>query len=116
MRHGLRLLGTFVAVLAAAPTAHAYVYWSVSGNSDGTTLGRADLDGSGVNHSFVTGTKGPEGIVVYGSHVYWTNTQTNSIGRANLNGTGANASFIPNATHAFSGTPLPFGLATDGTY
>jgi PASTA domain len=116
MRHGLRL-GIVLALLAAAPAAHAYVYWTNIGpgiSNNGTTLGRADLDGSGVTHSLVTSAAAPDGMVVYASRLYWANTKSNSIGRANLNGSNTNPAFIPNATSGNS--VIPTQLATDGTY
>jgi hypothetical protein len=101
-----------VACLIAAP-AQAYVYWTVSGNGQsGTGIGRADQDGSSVNHAFVSGASGPTGIVTDGAHIYWANSQTNSIGRANLDGSAADPTFIPNAT---TGSGLPTGVAVDGS-
>jgi hypothetical protein len=60
----------------------------------GTTIGRANLDGTGVDQSFITGAESPGGVAVDGSHVYWTNELGDSIGRANLDGTGVDQSFI----------------------
>jgi virginiamycin B lyase len=81
------------------------VYWS---NYDPDTIGRANLDGTGDNPSFITGASGPQGVAVDGSHVYWTNV-TGAIGRANLDGTGANHSFITGASE-------PEGVAVDGSH
>jgi len=94
---------------AAAPAAHAYVYWTHRGGGTGTTLGRANLDGTGANESFIAGAKGPVGIAVDGSYVYWANTFSTTIGRAKLDGTGPNQSFITGATN-------PCGVAVDGSY
>jgi hypothetical protein len=99
-------------------TAQAYVYWTDNGPglaSNGSTLGRADEDGSGVTHSFITGAGAPGGIAVNGSYVYWADTQQQSIGRANLDGSGAEAAFIPNATGVGASTS-PTDVALDGTY
>ena len=52
------------------------------------------LDGSGVDQSFITGASGPVGLTVDGSHVYWANFNINRIGRANVDGSGADQSFI----------------------
>jgi hypothetical protein len=107
-----------VAALAAcAPAASAYLYWTDNGpglSSTGTTVGRANLDGSGVASSLVTTSPGPGGIVSDGSHVYWVNDNAGvySIGRANLDGSGANLTFIAGA--AMSGGA--FAVTTDGTY
>jgi hypothetical protein len=95
-----------------AAAANAYIYWTVSGVSGngGTMLGRADLDASGITHSFVSGLSDPSVIAVDGSYIYWSNYATNSIGRANLNGTGSDPSWIPNVS------PPASGLAVDGSY
>jgi virginiamycin B lyase len=93
-----------------------HVYW---GNGGGTTIGRANLDGSGVNQSFITAASSPNGVAVDGAHVYWANvyqvpgTQEfpGTIGRANLDGTGANQSLITGANNpkgvAVDALPLP---------
>ena len=65
------------------------------------TIGRANLDGTGVNQNFITGASDPNGVAVDANHVYWANYVTNAIGRANLDGTGVNQSFITGAS------PLP---------
>jgi hypothetical protein len=63
-----RLLA-FAAALAvivsgwAAAQADAFVY------RGSTTIGRANLDGTGVNHGFVTGTSFPLGIAAGGQFV-----------------------------------------------
>jgi hypothetical protein len=65
------------------------------------TIGRANLDGTGVNRRFITGVTNGCGIAVVGGHIYWTNSGfadsrhvRNAIGRANLDGTGVNQRFI----------------------
>ena len=90
-----------------------YVYWTnyVYKESAGGTIGRAKLDGTGVNQSFLGGDLGdfnPAGVTVAAGHIYWSNTCMNSsdrntIGRANLDGTGVNRSLI-------SGANNPIGL------
>ena len=72
------------------------------------TIGRANLDGTGVNQSFITGVSNAVGIAVDGTYVYWTQTAggTSTIGRANLDGTGVNQNFITVAGG-------PYGLAVD---
>lgn len=85
-------------------------------------VGRADLDGSNVDDSFITGGSGPCGFAVDSQFVYWANNASGTIGRANLDGTGVDQTFIPNAgafacgvavddahiywTNAFVGTTL----------
>jgi hypothetical protein len=84
--------------------ADAYVYWA----SSTTGIGRANLDGSSANSSFVSDFSGPVGVAVDGSRVYWANHGT-TVGRANLDGSGINESFI-------GGANSPEGVAVDGSH
>jgi streptogramin lyase len=93
---------TAAACLLFVPPADAYVYW---GASDGDAIGRANLDGSGVDQSLIAASN-PHGVAVDGQHIYWDDDDTNAIGRANLDGTGANPSFITGASD-------PRGVAVD---
>jgi virginiamycin B lyase len=83
-----------------------HVYWASAG---GLAIGRANLDGSGVERNFIVGAARPCGVAVDGSHVYWANSLGNSIGRANLDGTGVEESFI-------TGAAEPCGVAVDGSH
>ncbi len=76
-----------------------HVYWA---NSSIGTLGRANLDGSSPDQSFITGASQPHGVAVDTQHVYWANLDVNTIGRANIDGTGANESFITSTTSPVS--------------
>lgn len=95
-----------------------HIYWSNAGfdchgpvvnGCDGTTIGRANLDGTGVNQSFITGADTPGHIAVDRNYIYWSNFNGNTIGRATLDGTGVNQSFIATAVS-------PSGVAVDATY
>jgi Calx-beta domain len=84
--------------LALAPRAGAAVYW---GNAvgpvfglPGTTIGRANNDGTGINQNFIGGASTPSAVAVDAAHVYWLNDDDRSIGRANLDGTGVNQRFL----------------------
>jgi hypothetical protein len=84
-----------VALLALAPpaVAHArgHIYWT-TGSGD---IGRANLDGTGVNRHFIKGAAvSPGAITVHGRHIYWADTNRDTIGRANLDGTGVNRTFL----------------------
>ena len=85
-----------------------YIYWTNNAESRRPTpIGRANLDGTGVNKRFITGAKAGCGIAVVGGHIYWTNagfTDRPAIGRANLDGTGVNHRFIRTAG-------IPCGIA-----
>ena len=88
--------------LTGTGAAACCIYWTDQGTN---TIGRANLDGTGANLSFITtGANEPAEVAVDGSHIYWANQNTGAIGRANLDGTGANQSFITGAT-------FPFGVA-----
>ena len=75
--------------------AEKYIYWTNAAEGGKTEpIGRANIDGTGVNKRFITGV--PNGfcaIAVAGGHIYWTNGRF--LGRANLDGTGLNRRFIP---------------------
>ena len=99
----------FAAVIAAEAQAH--VYWTARGNTTGSTVGRANLDGTGANPAFIGGASGPVGVAVSRSFIYWANTFSSggTIGRANLDGSGVNQSFI-------AGAKLPCGVAVDAAH
>ncbi len=78
-----------------------FIYWT-----SGSTIGRANLDGTDANPSFISGASGAGGVAVDDKFIYWANS-TGTIGRANLDGTGANQSFITGLV----GNPK--GLAVD---
>jgi hypothetical protein len=81
-----------------------HIYWTTYNG----TIGRADLDGSNVDQSFIT-TNAPQAvdIVVDGGHIYWLDErpgQSNSaIGRAGLDGSNVDPSFITTAGHDVDG-------------
>ena len=84
-----------------APRANAFVYWSQR-----NAVGRANLDGSNVDQSFITGADTPDAVAVDGQHLYWANTATGAIGRAGLDSSNVDQNFI-------NGAENPLGLAVD---
>ena len=84
-----------------------HIYWA--NNMQGSTIGRADLDGGNVDNSFIPGATDPEGVAVDGSHIYWGNYGAGMIGRANLNGSGPQQNFV-------TGADGPTGIALDGQH
>jgi hypothetical protein len=84
-----------------------HIYWT---NPTGS-IGRANVDGTGKDASFITGlqTGFPEGMAVDGNYIYWANL-SQGIGRANLDGTGVNESFISGVQ------PGPVDVAVDGNH
>jgi virginiamycin B lyase len=100
-----------VLMLAFAPRAGAFVYWTnFDDGGAGTSVARAGLDGSGLNTTFVRGGS-PSlcGVAVDAAHLYWTNLENGTIGRANLDGSAVNQSFI-------RGAISPCGVAVDGAH
>lgn len=81
----------------------AHIYWTSGENR----IGRANLDGTGVDVDFIAGLDSPRTVAVNGSHIFWTNNGTGSIGRANLDGSNPNGSFV-------TGAHSPVGLAVGG--
>ena len=83
-----------------------HIYWA---NANNDTIGRANLDGTGMNQSFIAGVSAPTGLAVDGSYIYWTDYLGNTIGRANLDSTGVNQSFITggNQPEGFAIAPVP---------
>jgi virginiamycin B lyase len=99
----LAVVGTVTGACCWAAQASAYVYWT--NDTDGT-VARANLDGSGVNQSFITGANaGNDTVAVDGHHIYWTNTN-GTIGRANLDGSATNQSFITGASAESAGVTV----------
>jgi hypothetical protein len=88
-------IGVLAALLAVASTADAFVYW---GNNSGGTIGRAELEGGGVEQSFIPLPAGsqPCGVVVDGDHIFWADG-VSKIGRAKIDGTDVDPSFITGA-------------------
>ena len=64
----------------------SYIYWA---DMDADTIGRANLNGSGVNESFIGGAYDPLGVAVDARPTATSTGRTlnGTIGRANLNGT-----------------------------
>ncbi len=85
-----------------------HIYWA-----SGSTIGRANLNGTEVEPNFITNLTTPCGVAVDSAHIYWTNSQFppggTTIGRANLDGTGVNPSFI-------SGLTAAMRIAVDGSH
>jgi virginiamycin B lyase len=107
VRYRLALLAIPIAIVAltVVPSAGAFVYW---GNT-GSTIGRANNDGSGVNQGFITGANQPCGIAVDASHLFWNNDADGTFGRANVDGSGV-------TQNLFSGGDNPCGIAVDASH
>lgn len=102
---GVALFGVLALAGTLPSEAGAFVYWVNNGSA---TIGRANLDGTNVDQSFITGAT-PCGVAVDGAHIYWGTGSGNTIGRANLDGTGANQGFITSAGYTCA-------VAVDGAH
>ena len=91
----------------------SHVFWVNRGDPSAVTtshIGRANLNGTGVNQKFIPNI-GMEacGVDVNGTHIFWGNAFVQgvagggTIGRANLNGSGADPDFIDNQGGAVCG-------------
>ena len=105
-RHAISIGAIIVLCLLFVTSAEAHVYWT---NNADTTVGRANLDGTGVNQSLISGGFNPCGAAVDGAHLYWGNIGAGTIGRANLDGSGADQSFIGDQVG-------PCGVAVDAAH
>ena len=94
----------------SAPAAPVYLYWANftpgwGAKPAATTLGRARLDGTGVEHSFISKAgRLPCGVALDRKRIYWAEAlggevgrpdEGGAIGRANRDGSGVNARFVP---------------------
>ena len=103
------LIAAILVSLAFAARADALVYWA---DYDNGTIGRANLDGTGLDQSFITSADFPVSVAVDASHIYWANEgllSGTTIGRANLDGTDVDQSFI-------TGANSPGGVAVDASH
>jgi hypothetical protein len=110
-----------VSALALAPRVDAHttghVYWTARSGD----IGRANLDGTGLNRHFIRGVAVyPSAIAVYGRHIYWVDSNRDTIGRANLNGTGVNRNFLsfpgPSGTHSPEFSPHDIAVGAGYIY
>lgn len=123
VRSGYRVASSYVPLMlvicclaslfgaVAASSADAYIYWANRDGGSGTTLGRANLDGTAIDESFIEGATGPVGLAVDATHIFWANTfgTHSTIGRAKLDGTEATQTFI-------TGASSPCGVAVNSEY
>jgi len=97
-----------------------FIYWAnyQGGSSLTGTIGRANLDGSSPNQSFIPDGQsyspaGPAGVAVNNNFIYWTNYNSTTIGRGPIDGVNTasiNESFID------TGVGSPIALALDPNF
>ncbi len=81
-----------------------HIYWTSTTTGAGdpvNAIGRANLDGSAVNQTFIAGANEPYAVAVDSQHVYWSNRGSDTIGRANLDGSGVDQSLVGGASGIF---------------
>ncbi len=61
-----------------------YIYWSEGGLPN---ICRGNIDGTGIDYSWLTGCSEPISIQVDDNFVFWINRPTDCVGRANIDGT-----------------------------
>ena len=96
-------------LLAMPASAGAYVYWT---NEEGTSIGRAELNGSNPTQNFISTDNGPCGVAINDTHIFWANFDDRAgttIGRANLDGSNPDPAFI-------TVDDSPCGVAVDATH
>ena len=86
---------------ASAAALPAHIYWTNPETSRGAggpgieTVARANIDGTGIDKSFITqGPSHPEAIAINAHFIYWVQAETGAIARANLDGTQVDESFV----------------------
>jgi len=84
----------------------SHVYWA---DTAAMAVGRANLDGSGVERNFISGVSSPCGVGIGGGHLYWGNLVGGAVGRANLGGGEIEEAFVEEASS-------PCGVAVDGAH
>ncbi len=95
--------------LALASDADAFVYWDNNRSETPGVMGRANLDGSGVDLGFIEGADNPCGVAVDAHYIYWAVGTGTTIARANLDGSSVDPNFITGASD-------PCGVAVDGQH
>ena len=92
-----------------------YIYYS---DSCTNSIGRAKLDGTERNDSFIIGTSSDGasfvgndlyGLYVGNNKIFWANYTTNTIGRADIDGTNQNNEFISTLTGGICGVTIQSG-------
>jgi len=116
MRTLLSTMLSVVMMLGGVASAEASgIYWTDPGSA---TIGRANLDGTGVNQSFIVKPSftviEPRGVAVDGTYIYWTDPSMRSFGRANLDGTDMNPTFFTAGNSANDIAVLPVPEPTTG--
>jgi hypothetical protein len=106
-RTTMPVLAVLVLLLVPALAKANFVYWSQA--SPNSSIGRAKINGTGLNTKFISGLNNPTSVAVDSKFIYWSDRGTNTIGRASLDGSGVKQSFIA------TGVDAPAALAVTGS-
>ena len=72
-----------ILALWVTPSAKAFnIFWSELSEpymGGASTIAAANLDGTGVNESFIMGGTATAGVVVDGNYIYWANYATSTV-------------------------------------
>jgi hypothetical protein len=102
----------------AVDSVNGALYWTLNPAAGQGVIGRANLDGTSPNRTFVHSLSGAEGLTLDSQYIYWVNGP-NQIGRVNLDGSNPAPGFILGArvgisSSAPAGTSV--GMAVDASY
>jgi hypothetical protein len=84
------ILAASFALLLSAASAEAFVYWT---DPSDYSIGRASVDGGGVDDSFVPLALGACGLATDSQYLYWGDSRLNQVDRVTLDGEPATAIF-----------------------
>lgn len=102
----------------AVDSANGALYWTLNPAAGQGVIGRANLDGTSPNRTFLRGLFGAEGLTLDSQYIYWVNGP-NQIGRVNLDGSNLNPGFILGARVGISSSSpagTSVGMAVDASY
>src|SRR5271157_1530578 len=76
------LIAALLLVAWVAPSNAAGIYWTSAppnrmNSNQPTVIGTANLDGTGVNQSFISLADRPDDVAVGGSYIYWADQLSN---------------------------------------
>ena len=85
----------------AVDSVNGSLYWTLNPGAGQGVIGRANLDGTSPNRTFVRGLFGAQGLTLDSTYIYWGNGP-NQIGRVNLDGTQPHPGIHPRRPHQHS--------------
>jgi hypothetical protein len=107
-------LGTTVPCGLAVNSANVFFANTGFLGSSSHEIGRANINGTAVDHSLIASAEGPCGLAIFDGHLYWANEGNGTIGRANTDGTGEDEELIKTGAAEICGVAVD-ALATPVT-